>query len=116
MWADEWGTDALDELGLTLSLLEWIADPSPDILWRSLAPFLCDTTGNSHRAEMNIEKLWNPYLEVNSTELGGTNFQAIGDKGGYSVNCSKCWPAYTAEQMLDLINARALAIATPHAG
>jgi uncharacterized protein (DUF2126 family) len=60
--ADERGPDLLDELGLTLRLLETAGTPSPELLWRSLAPFLADAAGNSHRAEINIEKLWNPYL------------------------------------------------------
>jgi uncharacterized protein (DUF2126 family) len=60
--ADERGPYMLDELGLTLRLLETAGTPSPELLWRSLAPFLADAAGNSHRAEINIEKLWNPYL------------------------------------------------------
>ncbi|MDO9073900.1 MAG: transglutaminase family protein [Rubrivivax sp.] len=60
--ADERGSDALDELQLALSLLEREAAPSPQRLWQALAPFLCDATGNSHRAEINIEKLWSPFL------------------------------------------------------
>ncbi len=60
--ADERGSDALDELSLTLDLLARSDDPSPETLWRSLAPFLADASGNAHRAELNIEKLWNPHL------------------------------------------------------
>jgi uncharacterized protein (DUF2126 family) len=49
--------------------LEWLArrwsrrEPVPPAeLWESLARVLCDGAGNSHRSEVNIEKLWNPYL------------------------------------------------------
>jgi uncharacterized protein (DUF2126 family) len=59
---DERGADALDELELTLSLLARSDDASPETLWRSLAPFLADGSGNGHRAEINVEKLWNPHL------------------------------------------------------
>jgi uncharacterized protein (DUF2126 family) len=59
---DERGGEMFHELGLTLSLLARTAEPEPELLWRALAPFLADASGNSHRAEINIEKLWNPYL------------------------------------------------------
>jgi uncharacterized protein (DUF2126 family) len=34
----------------------------PSLLWSSLAPFLADRFGNSHRSEINVEKLFNPWL------------------------------------------------------
>jgi uncharacterized protein (DUF2126 family) len=34
----------------------------PSELWETLAPLLVDASGNSHRAELNVEKLWNPHL------------------------------------------------------
>jgi len=34
----------------------------PALLWSSLAPFLADRFGNSHRSEINVEKLFNPWL------------------------------------------------------
>ena len=74
--ADERGMDALDELRLALTLLEWQEDLSPELLWRSLAPFLCDASGNSHRAEMNIEKLWNPFLAGRGKQ-GLVEFRAL---------------------------------------
>jgi uncharacterized protein (DUF2126 family) len=36
--------------------------PGAEELWTSLAPLLVDASGNSHRAEVNVEKLWNPHL------------------------------------------------------
>jgi uncharacterized protein (DUF2126 family) len=74
--ADERGTDAFDELSLALDILQWQPDPSPELLWRSLAPFLCDASGNSHRAEINIEKLWNPYLAERGQQ-GLVEFRAL---------------------------------------
>lgn len=60
--ADERGSIAFDELALALELLDRQPTPSPGMLWQSLAPFLCDAAGNNHRAEINIEKLANPFL------------------------------------------------------
>jgi uncharacterized protein (DUF2126 family) len=74
--ADERGTDAFDELALALTLLGRDETPTPERLWHSLAPFLCDAAGNSHRAEMNIEKLWNPFL-AGRGQLGLVEFRAL---------------------------------------
>jgi uncharacterized protein (DUF2126 family) len=74
--ADERGTDAFDELALALTLLGREQAPTPERLWHSLAPFLCDAAGNSHRAEMNIEKLWNPFL-ADRGQLGLVEFRAL---------------------------------------
>jgi uncharacterized protein (DUF2126 family) len=74
--ADERGMDAVDELDLTLALLERSEKISPELLWHSLAPFLCDASGNSHRAEMNIEKLWNPFLAGRGRQ-GLVEFRAL---------------------------------------
>ncbi|WP_182865299.1 transglutaminase family protein [Rhodopirellula sp. JC639] len=52
----------LSEFALALELLHRVDSPTPETLWSSLAPFLADPSGNSHRAEINIEKLWNPFL------------------------------------------------------
>jgi uncharacterized protein (DUF2126 family) len=74
--ADERGTDAFDELGLALALLDRQPELSPELLWHSLSSFLCDAAGNSHRAEMNIEKLWNPFL-AGRGKLGLVEFRAL---------------------------------------
>jgi uncharacterized protein (DUF2126 family) len=73
---DERGTDAFDELTLALDLLGRDEAPTTERLWHSLAPFLCDATGNSHRAEMNVEKLWNPFL-AGRGKLGLVEFRAL---------------------------------------
>lgn len=74
--ADERGNGAFDELVLALHLLDRRAEVSPELLWHSLAPFLCDAAGNSHRAELNIEKLWNPFLDGRG-QLGLVEFRAL---------------------------------------
>lgn len=73
---DERGTDALDDLALALALLERQTAMTPELLWKSLASFLCDAVGNSHRAEINIEKLWNPYLPGRGC-LGLVEFRSL---------------------------------------
>jgi len=74
--ADERGTGAFDDLVLALALLERGTVTEPELLWKSLASFLCDAVGNSHRAEINIEKLWNPYLPGRG-RLGLVEFRGL---------------------------------------
>lgn len=59
---DEGVRESFDELSTALALLAKLPRPAPDQLWGALAPFLADRLGNVHRAEVNVEKLWNPYL------------------------------------------------------
>lgn len=73
---DERGTDAFDELRLALDLMARQDELPPQLLWHSLASFLCDASGNSHRAEMNIEKLWNPFLGARGMQ-GLVEFRAL---------------------------------------
>lgn len=73
---DERGADAFDDLLLALKLLEREKDVSPELLWKALASFLCDAVGNSHRAEINIEKLWNPFLPGRGC-LGLVEFRSL---------------------------------------
>lgn len=73
---DERGADAFDELVLELELLDRCPQLTPDRVWQGLAPFLCDVAGNSHRAELNIEKLWNPFLHGRG-RLGLIEFRAL---------------------------------------
>ena len=73
---DERGPDAFDDLVLALALLEREPDVAPEQLWKSLASFLCDAVGNSHRAETNIEKLWNPFLPGRGC-LGLVEFRSL---------------------------------------
>ena len=74
--ADERGSEALRELELALALLARHPPTEPRKLWEGLAQHLTDTTGNTHRAELNIEKLWNPYLP-NRGMQGLVEFRAL---------------------------------------
>lgn len=60
---DETGREAFEELQLSLELLaERQEELSPAELWATLSPYLRDAAGNSHRSEINVEKLWNSGL------------------------------------------------------
>ena len=59
---DEGVRERFDELGVALDRLALRGAPGPEELWGSLAPLLVDASGNTHRAELNVEKLWNPHL------------------------------------------------------
>lgn len=74
--ADEGTRDAFRELTIALTQLEREPEPAPAFLWASLAPFLADPSGNSHRSELNIEKLWNPHLPGRGC-LGLVEFRAF---------------------------------------
>jgi uncharacterized protein (DUF2126 family) len=58
---DEGVRERFEELEVALMAADR-ADATPELLWSALAPLLVDAAGNSHRAEVNVEKLWNPYL------------------------------------------------------
>ncbi len=63
--ADEGVRERWEELRLACGWLEREAfrdRVTPEVLWSTLAPLLVDASGNSHRAELNVEKLWNPHL------------------------------------------------------
>lgn len=74
--ADERGRDIFCELALALALLEQGPAPDAEALWTGLSHLLTDAAGNSHRAELNIEKLWNPYLPGRG-KLGLVEFRAL---------------------------------------
>jgi uncharacterized protein (DUF2126 family) len=70
---DEGTRERWDELGVALGWLERLADRGelpPEQLWHALAPLLVDGAGNTHRAEVNIEKLWNPHIAPHGTRHG----------------------------------------------
>ncbi|MEO8551124.1 MAG: transglutaminase family protein [Kofleriaceae bacterium] len=70
---DEGARERFDELELGLGWLEQIADRgelAPEQLWHALGPLLVDPSGNSHRAELNVEKLWNPHVAVHGPRHG----------------------------------------------
>jgi len=70
---DEGTRERFDELAIALEWLETLADRgelSPEQLWHALGPMLVDAAGNSHRAELNVEKLWNRHLPVHGPRHG----------------------------------------------
>ena len=73
---DEGAREIFEELGVCLDLLHRHGAPSPELLWKSLQPFLTDRFGNTHRTELNVEKLWNPYLPGRG-QLGVVELRAL---------------------------------------
>jgi uncharacterized protein (DUF2126 family) len=70
---DEGVRERWEELDITLGWLERLADRGelpPEQLWHTLGPLLVDSAGNSHRAEVNVEKLWNPHVAAHGTRHG----------------------------------------------
>jgi uncharacterized protein (DUF2126 family) len=70
---DEGTRERWDELAITLGWLERLADRGelpPETLWHALGPLLVDCAGNSHRAEINVEKLWNPHIAPHGVRHG----------------------------------------------
>jgi uncharacterized protein (DUF2126 family) len=59
--ADEGVRERYEELAVALDRLD-LCEANPAMLWGSLAALLVDSAGNPHRAEINVEKLWNPML------------------------------------------------------
>jgi uncharacterized protein (DUF2126 family)/transglutaminase-like putative cysteine protease len=53
---DEGGSARLDELERSLTEIE--RAPAPSLVDRALRSFLADLTGNTHRTEFSIDKLW----------------------------------------------------------
>ncbi|HVE82984.1 MAG TPA: transglutaminase family protein [Myxococcales bacterium] len=61
---DEGVRERFEELQVALDRLQARGDAAtPDELWQALAPLLVDSAGNTHRAELNVEKLWNPHFD-----------------------------------------------------
>lgn len=75
---DEGVRERFDELAVCLDLLASQGGAvTPEALWTSLAPLLVDGSGNSHRAEMNVEKLCSPRLGERG-RMGVVEFRAFG--------------------------------------
>ena len=73
---DEGVRERFDELGVSLDRLAQRGSPGPEELWSSLAPLLVDASGNSHRAEVNVEKLWNPHIPERG-QMGVVELRAL---------------------------------------
>ena len=74
---DEGVRERFDELPVALDYLSARGDSAtPTELWSMLAPLLVDATGSTHRAELNIEKLWNPWF-AGRGQLGLVELRAL---------------------------------------
>jgi uncharacterized protein (DUF2126 family) len=73
---DEGLPQQLDELCIGLEQLGRMPAPTPTLLWETLRHFLTDYSGNPHRSELNIEKLYNTYLPGRGC-LGLVEFRAL---------------------------------------
>jgi uncharacterized protein (DUF2126 family) len=60
---DEGVRERFEELAVALDRLGTRADLTPELLFGTFGPLLVDGSGNAHRAEVNVEKLWNPHFE-----------------------------------------------------
>lgn len=70
---DQGARERWSELAIALDWLDRLADRGDldaDVVWRALAPLLVDASGNSHRAELNVEKLANPHLVAHGSRHG----------------------------------------------
>jgi len=75
--ADEGVRERFDELGVALDRLASRGDHlGAAELWSALAPLLVDASGNTHRAEVNVEKLWNPFFGARG-KLGLVELRAL---------------------------------------
>ena len=74
---DEGTRETFAELELALARLDREASPDPSLLARTIAPFLVDPSGNPHRSELNVEKLWSDTLPGRG-RLGLVEFRAFG--------------------------------------
>lgn len=73
---DEGLPQQLYELGIALEQLGRLEAPTPTLLWETLRHFLADYSGNPHRSELNIEKLYNTHLPGRGC-LGLVEFRAL---------------------------------------
>lgn len=75
--ADESVRERFEELPVALDYLAARGDAAtPEELWSMLAPLLVDAAGCSHRAEINVEKLWNPWF-AGRGQLGLVELRAL---------------------------------------
>jgi uncharacterized protein (DUF2126 family) len=75
--ADEGVRERFDELPVALDYLAGRGDQAtPSELWSTLGPLLVDASGCSHRAELNVEKLWDPWF-AGRGQLGLVELRAL---------------------------------------
>jgi len=73
---DEGVRESFVELEVGLEQLALLESPRPEMIWSTLRHFLADCSGNPHRSELNIEKLFNRFLPGRGC-LGLVEFRAL---------------------------------------
>ncbi|HTV24006.1 MAG TPA: transglutaminase family protein [Polyangiaceae bacterium] len=73
---DEGVRESFVELELGLEQLALLESPRCEMIWSTLRHFLADASGNPHRSELNIEKLFNRFLPGRGC-LGLVEFRAL---------------------------------------
>ena len=74
---DEGVRERFEELHVAVDRMEARDDQvTPRELWETFGPLLVDASGNSHRSELNVEKLWNPTLPVRG-QLGLVELRSL---------------------------------------
>lgn len=73
---DEGVRESFVELEVALEQLALLESPRCEMIWSTLRHFLADASGNPHRSELNIEKLFNRFLPGRGC-LGLVEFRAL---------------------------------------
>jgi uncharacterized protein (DUF2126 family) len=73
---DEGVRESFVELEVGLEQLALLGSPRCEMIWSTLRHFLADASGNPHRSELNIEKLFNRFLPGRGC-LGLVEFRAL---------------------------------------
>jgi uncharacterized protein (DUF2126 family) len=73
---DEGVRESFLELEVGLQQLALMDAPRAEMIWGTLCHFLADASGNPHRSELNIEKLYNRFLPGRGC-LGLVEFRAL---------------------------------------
>lgn len=103
---DEGPREALEELALAVDVLGTRPAPDAEALWRGFAPLLADRFGNTHRCEINIEKLFNPALPLRGklgvVELRALRMQPDAERAAAVAALFRAVVAYAATEALPL--------------
>ncbi len=85
---DEGVRESFVELEVGLEQLARLETPSAEMIWSTLRHFLADSSGNPHRSELNIEKLFNRFLPGRGC-LGLVEFRALSMPQSYELAAAR---------------------------